>query len=124
MALVNQNHTYQDITLDLGETWTIQGTLNRDNSPLPIDSNTLVHFKVASQKAKILDLTLTNDIAILDQPTAAYRIVIPVSQQVSTTALVPGIYNYELSATLGDGTVVLQAEGKAYVNSTLTYKFG
>ena len=122
MPSYTQNHTYQDISLVLGETWTIFGTLNKDSSPLPVNESTQIQWRLANTKSLVLSLSLTSDISITDFPTAAYQVIVPVSQQINNK-LNPGLYRYELSAILDDGTVSIQAEGACTLNSSLTFQY-
>ena len=123
MATYNRNHTYQDIFLNLGETWTIVGTLNRNNAPIVIDDTTTVIWKLANTKGLIMTVTLENDAAITDPTIAAYKIVVPVSQQLNTPNLNPGLYRYELSVKAGDTNTNIQAEGSCTLNTSLSYQF-
>src|SRR4051794_4884404 len=100
---------WQSGTFYIGETWVIAGYVRDANGIIADLTNATIQLRVTLSNSVIFDLTGT----ILDPPTAgAYQFEITPEQQVG---LALTTYQYEVRATLADGSRTVQNVGEITV---------
>lgn len=100
---------WQSGTFYIGETWVISGYVRDANGMIVDLTGATIQLRVTLDNSLIFDLVGT----ILSPPTAgAYQFEIAPAQQ---TGLALTTYQYEVRATLADGTVTTQNVGEITV---------
>lgn len=111
---------YTEITLNLGETWTIDATINhRDLTNL---DGCQIFWRFATNAKTVLEVKIGSGVTILDSNAKTCRIVVPTSLQVNKGVKF-GNYFHELVIQLPDGSTSIQVEGPVTVKQTLSSKY-
>ena len=111
--------TTQDVTLLLGDTWTLICTCHdANNNILAVDS---AEWRIAStQSLEYLGTVGTNNIFIANG--GVVTVIVPPSDQ-ATANIQPGSYTHELFITGNTAVGSIQVTGKAYVQDSLKHKY-
>lgn len=103
----------------LAETWTILGYA-RDHQTRPLDLTAgLVEFRLAHSNGQVmLDLSSPATGTITDEANGQYEFIISPSQQTDAN-VTPGVYRYEVRASVASGRVSVQNKGSITVLPSL-----
>lgn len=113
----------KDITLYIGETWTVQGVAG-DSAGDPVDLTAgSIEFRMASQEASVLKLISGPDtqVQITDPAAGAYEITVQPDD--AKQAVLPGQYIYEVVSVTAATGVTVQNRGIANVYRSLRKQF-
>ncbi len=111
--------TETNLQFTLGETWVVDFALN-DAAGADLDlTGATVAFRLFRRKVRVLQLTSAGSEIVLDAsspPTGNGTLTVaPIDQ----AGLVAAVYDYEVRATLADGSVTTQAFGALTLADTL-----
>jgi hypothetical protein len=101
----------------LGETWVIDFALNdADGEDLDLSGAT-VAFRLSRNKVLALSLTSSSEDISVDSPADGNGTI--TVEPADQAGIVPAVYEYEVRATLQDGSKTTQAYGSVEVRRTL-----
>jgi hypothetical protein len=110
--------TLTNLEFVLGETWVIDFALD-DAADAALDlTGGTVKFRLSRRGVLLLELTSSTADVSFDSPPTLGTGTITV-EPADQAALVPAVYDYEVRATLADGSVTTQASGSLAVSRTL-----
>ncbi len=113
--------THTQLTLNLGETWTIECQLNFKGGRLVIPEDAVVEWTLADNTGVVIRRTNENGILVTNAQLGECTIIVPPSMQTALNSGKP--YTHELAVLFSDNTIMIQSNGPAKLSATTKSRF-